>query len=123
MRSLTAIHTYMKLRYLNTNIVYKYVNNKIDVHTYVHTNLLPIRVCPLAVALTSHISAVLLGLIVQLTVIECNVLFSLGESSVVMVLVTEEDTEKTYAHVHVNVHMHTQSIYVRTHMYAYILYN
>ena len=36
----------------------------------------------------------------HMTVIECNILFSLGVSSVTLASVTEEDTGKTCVYVH-----------------------
>ena len=45
---------------------------------------------PSAIAIATHWSAVLLGWIIQLTVMECNSLVALGAFSMVIALVTEE---------------------------------
>ena len=47
---------------------------------------------PSSIAITTQWSAVLLGWIVQLTVMECNSLVALGAFSMVTALVTEEAT-------------------------------
>ena len=52
-----------------------------------------------ATAITTHTSALLSGWIVQVTVMECAELVTLGLLTVTWVSVTEDDTGK-YMHIH-----------------------
>ena len=66
---------------------------------YVATYLPDLVILPSATAITTHISALLLGRTVQVTVMECSVLFSLGVTSVATASVTDGATGNTRTYV------------------------
>ena len=61
--------------------------------------LLVIVVVLLNVAITTHTVALLSGRTVQVTMMECSVLFSLGVTSVGIASVTDGATGKTHVHI------------------------
>ena len=60
-------------------------------------------VLPTAIAITTHISALLSGWTVQVTVMECSTLLSLGVTSVATTSVTDGATGITYTHMHTHI--------------------
>ena len=82
--------------------------------TYVQCHVVcsPVRVRSLAVAITSYMSAVLSGWIIQVTLMEYVMLVAL--LAVIIISVTEEDTER----IRMYVYIFTYVCYVCSSMYV-----
>ena len=79
-------------------IYYLHKHNRKKMYPYIYSVLkyVPILVgVPSAIAITTHILALLSGRTVQVTVMECSVLFSLGVTSVATASVTDGATGMT----------------------------
>ena len=88
------VHIYVHIQYL-------YIWKACDALNHlVCTYILPdLVIIPSAIAITTHISPSLSGRTVQVTVMECSVLLSLGVTSVATASVTDGATGITYAYV------------------------
>ena len=85
---------------MSDTYVHSYILVCIHTHVCVRVALcsyLPdLVILPSAIAITTHTSASLSGRTVQVTVMECSVLFSLGVTSVATASVTDGATGITY---------------------------
>ena len=86
---------------------------------YVWTHVPSLVVLPTAIAITTHISASLSGWTVQVTVMECSVMESLGVTSVAIAWVTDGATGITYACTYI---IHTVYMYIYRIVHTYVLY-